>query len=71
MTSETFDTKDMEGSSMKKHIYHTPVNHKGSRCVVNAITFCQEGYCSNCQIYLDWVNNFENKRKHDAEMFKS
>ena len=56
---------------MKKHIYHTPVNHKGSRCIVNATTFCQEGYCSNCQIYLDWVNNVENKRKHDAEMFKS
>lgn len=35
--------------------------HKGSPCVYKAI-LCQEGYCSDCGIYLekswgwDWVN---------------
>jgi hypothetical protein len=24
--------------------------HKGEMCVVNGMTFCQEGYCSECQI---------------------
>ncbi len=27
--------------------------HKGSPCVFSSI-FCQEGYCSECAIYLDY-----------------
>ena len=27
-------------------------NHKGQPCWIKPIT-CQEGYCSECQIYLD------------------
>ena len=43
--------------------------HKGYPCVYKAI-LCQEGYCSNCAIYLeksqDWTNEkagVKNQRK--------
>jgi len=26
--------------------------HKGERCWVDKATYCQEGYCSGCYIYL-------------------
>jgi len=26
-------------------------NHKGEWCQVNPNIFCQEGYCSNCEVY--------------------
>lgn len=29
------------------------LNHKGTDCIVKPI-ICQEGYCSECQILLDW-----------------
>ena len=28
-------------------------NHKGKICPYKKI-LCQEGYCNNCQIFLDW-----------------
>jgi|GEM_PF-4598688 len=28
-------------------------NHKGEWCVIKRGIFCQEGYCSECQIYKD------------------
>jgi hypothetical protein len=38
-----------------------PVNHKGEPCIVDT-KLCQEGYCSNCQIYRDYLNNTKNKK---------
>ncbi|KKN70441.1 hypothetical protein LCGC14_0431360 [marine sediment metagenome] len=32
-----------------------PENHKGQWCYIQ-LKFCQEGICSDCQIYLDWIN---------------
>lgn len=29
------------------------INHKGEACWIKPIT-CQEGYCNDCQIYLDY-----------------
>lgn len=29
-------------------------NHKGTWCKYKPTVFCQEGYCTECQIYLDW-----------------
>ena len=29
-------------------------SHKGKWCWLTGKTFCQEGYCSGCQLYLDW-----------------
>lgn len=37
-----------------------PVNHKGKPCLVSIIT-CQEGFCIECQIYKDWLENAANK----------
>jgi len=34
-------------------------NHKGEWCVINPNIFCQEGYCSECQIYKDHLNASE------------
>ncbi len=28
------------------------INHKGQQCLLNKDLFCQEGWCSGCQIYL-------------------
>ena len=41
-------------------------NHKGTYCpykvewegnVKHPVLLCQEGYCSECQIYLDWCKS--------------
>ncbi len=32
--------------------------HKGQRCAYSSV-FCQEGYCSECQVYLNWTSNTE------------
>jgi hypothetical protein len=37
-------------------IEHIGVNHKGEQCQYKAI-LCQEGYCNECQIYIDWCNS--------------
>lgn len=29
------------------------INHKGTECLYKPI-LCQEGYCSECQVYLDY-----------------
>lgn len=34
------------------------VNHKGTFCPYAKILFCQEGYCQDCQIYLDRKPDF-------------
>lgn len=31
-------------------------NHKGTDCIIQPIT-CQEGLCSGCQVYKDWVGH--------------
>lgn len=36
--------------------YELPVNHKGTPCPCANI-LCQEGYCSECQVYRDWIAN--------------
>jgi len=28
-------------------------NHKGQKCPYKDI-LCQEGYCSGCQVFIDW-----------------
>jgi hypothetical protein len=33
-----------------------PEYHKGGECIVST-KFCQEGYCSDCQIYRDYLRN--------------
>ena len=34
-------------------------NHKGSWCNINPSVFCQEGSCSECEIYIKWDNILE------------
>jgi hypothetical protein len=34
--------------------------HKGESCVCSSV-FCQEGYCSGCQIYSDHLSRTEVK----------
>jgi len=29
-------------------------NHKGETCPYKNLLLCQEGYCNNCQIFIDW-----------------
>ncbi len=29
-------------------------NHKGEACLYKKILLCQEGYCSECAVYLEW-----------------
>ena len=33
-------------------------NHKGKPCPYKPLT-CQEGYCSECNIYLQWVESLK------------
>lgn len=35
-------------------------NHKGQWCWLTGKTFCQEGWCRGCQLYLDWKASLEN-----------
>lgn len=35
-------------------------SHKGEWCWLTGKTFCQEGWCSGCAIYLDWKAALEN-----------
>jgi len=28
------------------------INHKGTECVVKKGLLCQEGYCSECELYM-------------------
>lgn len=35
----------------KEQVKDQEVNHKGTFCPYNNETFCQEGYCWNCEIY--------------------
>ena len=40
-------------------------NHKGKHCKYRVGLFCQEGYCSECAIYQEWLNHpdgLENKK---------
>ena len=30
------------------------INHKGTDCIYNDM-FCQEGYCNECQIAIDFI----------------
>jgi len=32
-------------------------NHKGEMCPYKKLLLCQEGCCSNCQIYIDWCKS--------------
>jgi len=34
-------------------------NHKGEWCVIKPEILCQEGYCSECQIYKDHLKDNE------------
>ena len=34
-------------------------NNKGLMCPFKPTTLCQEGYCTDCQIYLDWQKREE------------
>jgi len=38
-------------------------NHKGSFCI-RAPRFCQEGYCSRCQIYLNMATPKKSTSEH-------
>jgi len=29
------------------------INHKGKVCCIDGKTFCQEGYCEDCWIFLE------------------
>lgn len=42
-------------------------NHKGEFCWINPNLFCQEGYCSNCEIYQ---RSPESKSITDVEKLK-
>jgi hypothetical protein len=37
-----------------------PINHKGQSCIVS-LQLCQEGYCSECEIYKMWLRNHDKK----------
>lgn len=32
-------------------------NHKGEFCWIKGLPFCQEGFCSECQIYVTWLES--------------
>ena len=34
---------------------------KGRKCPFDKILFCQEGWCSECQIYLDYLENVQSE----------
>lgn len=38
----------------QERIFSIYENNKGLWCPFKPILFCQEGYCNECQIYLDW-----------------
>lgn len=44
--------KDMRGDMREKMI-----NHKGTKCIIDYRLLCQEGFCVECQIYQNWLNN--------------
>ncbi|GAI77461.1 unnamed protein product [marine sediment metagenome] len=37
-----------------RRVFELSGNNKGLMCPFKPTTLCQEGYCSECQIYLDW-----------------
>ena len=38
-------------------------NHKGGWCCVKPSVFCQEGWCSECQIYQEWGSGDEDNKQ--------
>lgn len=34
-------------------------NHEGEFCWLTGKTFCQEGWCQHCQLYLDWKESLK------------
>jgi hypothetical protein len=38
-------------------------NHKGTWCVLNPSKLCQEGFCSECWLYVKWNKELEEVRK--------
>ena len=36
------------------------INHKGTWCWADEDTFCQEGECAKCNIYIRWENEWRN-----------
>jgi len=38
----------------QQRLFRISGNSKGLMCPFKGI-LCQEGYCHNCQIYLDWL----------------
>ena len=41
-------------------------NHKGKWCIYKPTVFCQEGYCSGCQIYLDFKASLKEGGSQDG-----
>jgi hypothetical protein len=39
--------------------------HKGQRCVCSTV-FCQEGYCSECEIHSRFTNNLESVSREES-----
>jgi len=39
---------------VRRRVFRISGNNKGLMCPFKPI-LCQEGYCTECQIYLDWL----------------
>lgn len=51
---------------MESKVLVNQMNHKGKPCIVHAMDrflFCQEGYCKDCQVYIDWLKNARGSQK--------
>ncbi|MBA7466758.1 hypothetical protein ES707_01948 [subsurface metagenome] len=54
-TLKALNIRKYPGHYLHIDFNNLPVNHKGTWCCVNPRIFCQEGFCSSCQIWYDFT----------------
>ena len=52
-----------------ERIFSISNNSKGLWCPFKAV-FCQEGYCQNCQVYLDYQGHQITMRKTASQVYR-
>jgi len=44
-------------------------NHRGTQCQFKKVPYlCQEGYCNDCQIFIDWAEKLESQFKENTKI---
>ena len=63
LKEETMAITAIADNSKEKKGHGEPINYKGQPCPFKPIT-CQEGYCTECNIYLSFLKRENEKGFH-------